>query len=136
MSEVIKSKKVKVYYDGLCHLCSREIRFYQGQKGHEKIDFIDITAGSFRAEQEGLDPHEIHRSLHARDENGHLHRGVDAFILIWSQLENYRSWSRWASRSPVKAVLRFAYAGFARVRPLLPRKSCQDSPYCEMGPLR
>lgn len=123
--------RVTVYFDGLCHLCSREIEHYRGLRGAENIAFVDITSSHFEAAREGLDPRRIHESLHARDREGRLHTGVDAFVCIWRELPALRRLATWAEWRPVSVVLRAAYAGFAKIRPLLPRKSCESSPYCE-----
>ena len=122
---------IKVYFDGLCHLCSREIEHYKKMKGSERINFVDITGPSFDSKLEGLDPIEVHRNLHAKDSEGRIYKGVDTFILIWSQLEALKKFVPFASRKPIKSLMESMYFVFVRIRPLLPRKSCQNSPFCE-----
>ncbi|MFV8259539.1 thiol-disulfide oxidoreductase DCC family protein [Bdellovibrio bacteriovorus] len=123
---------ITVYYDGLCQLCSREIAHYRKLKGADRIAFIDITSSDFDAISEGLDPHKIHKSLHVRDSEGKIVTGVEAFIVIWSQLESLKQIVPLASFAPVKKTLEAGYLLFAKVRPLLPRKKCSDSPYCQL----
>lgn len=123
--------QVQVYYDGLCHLCSREIEHYKKMSGSHRIRFVDITSSRFDAAAEGLDPQAIHRSLHARDADGRVWTGVDAFLVIWSELDLLRRIVPVASAWPVKRILEAGYVVFAKIRPALPRKSCSDSPYCE-----
>lgn len=120
-----------VYYDGLCHLCSREINHYRGMKGAEAFRFVDITGTGFDAAKEGVDPVLVHKTMHVRDREGLLHTGVDAFIAIWSELPALKFIVPVARLAPVHFMLSLGYAAFARVRPLLPRKSCESSPYCE-----
>lgn len=123
--------QVTVYYDGLCRLCSREINHYRGMRGAEALRFIDITSPDFDAPREGVDPVEVHKTMHVRDASGRLHLGVDAFICIWDQLPSLRFLVPVARTVPIHWVLRGFYAVFASVRPWLPRKSCESSPYCE-----
>lgn len=125
--------EITVYYDGLCQLCSREIDHYKGMNGAERISFVDITSSRFDALAEGLDPRKIHESLHVRSSDGQVHVGVDAFIEIWSQLNNLKKIAPLASIAPIKKTLEAGYFVFAKVRPLLPRKKCADSPYCEVN---
>jgi len=125
------SEKLTVYYDGLCHLCSREINHYRTMKGAENIYFVDITSPEFHADQEGLDPIQIHKTMHVRDRQGQLHLGVNAFIWIWNELSVLKFLVPIARTGPVHLVLESAYSVFAKVRPFLPRKSCETSPYCE-----
>lgn len=125
------STEISVYFDGLCHLCSREIRHYQKMNGAERIRFVDITDAAFDAAGEGLDPVAVHRHLHAREKDGSLKTGVDAFFCIWNQLPALRFLVPIARFAPIYYTLVFLYAAFARVRPFLPRRSCDASPYCE-----
>ena len=130
MEKVNSSETLKVYYDGLCHLCSREINHYKRMRGSENILFIDITTPDFKAEVEGLDPVLIHKSIHVRSRSGEILTGVNAFIGIWSELPALNFLVPLARLAPVHAVLKILYATFAAIRPLLPRKSCELSPYC------
>ena len=124
------SSKAKVYFDGLCYLCSAEIGHYRKLKGAEHIAFIDITKPEFSASEEGVDPIQVHQSMHARDRNGKLHVGLDAFICIWSEIPSLNFLVPIARLRPVNAVLKLSYSVFAKIRPWLPRKSCEASPYC------
>lgn len=124
---------IKIYYDGLCHLCSREINHYRSQEGAENITFVDITDLNFNAATEGLDPIAIHREFHVRLEDGSVVVGVEAFLKIWSVLPRYQYAEKIARRTPVKKTLEAGYFIFSRIRPLLPQKkrACESSPYCE-----
>ena len=126
--------KTKVYFDGLCHLCSREISHYRKQQGSEAIEFVDITAANFNPASEGLDPVRVHREMHVRKADGTLLVGVDAFIAIWETLPRYRFMAKWGKRSLPHRLLSAGYKVFARIRPYLPRKkdACADSPYCDI----
>ena len=123
--------RASVYFDGLCHLCSREIGHYQKMRGASRLLFVDITGPNFDSAREGLDPVAVHRELHVKDANGIVHTGVGAFIVIWSQLDSLRWLVPIASFKPVRLLLNLLYSAFAKARPLLPRKSCAASPYCE-----
>lgn len=130
----IQKQKVQVYFDGLCHLCSREIEHYKKCAGSDAIGFIDITSDDFDAEQEKLDPQTIHRSLHVRKSNGTVVSGVDAFIEIWTQLPAYGWLAKIIQWKPVRWMADVGYVVFAKVRPWLPRRkrNCEASPYCEI----
>lgn len=120
----------KIFYDGLCRVCSAEIETYRKMKGSEAIQFVDITSPDFDSQKENLDPKLIHQELHAKDPSGATFVGVEAFILIWSQLPHLKWLSRLAKQKWLNAFLRLNYSVFVKVRPYLPRKSCETSPYC------
>ncbi len=136
MNNMGNNSKIKVYFDGLCKVCSREIGLYKRQEGAKGIEFIDICSSSFDASKEDLDPIQIHKIMHVRRADGSLATRVDAFIEIWSVLPKFQWLAKLARRRPLKAGLEFGYSGFKLIRPLLPRysdpKDCEDSPYCEV----
>jgi predicted DCC family thiol-disulfide oxidoreductase YuxK len=127
----MSNQPVKVFYDGLCVVCSSEINHYKKMQGGDKIDFVDITSLDFNASVENLNPHSVHKELHAKDKDGKVYIGVDAFVLIWSQIDKLNWLSKMAQTWPIKKVLQLNYKLFVKVRPYLPRKSCEASPYCE-----
>ncbi|MBC7740922.1 MAG: DUF393 domain-containing protein [Bdellovibrionaceae bacterium] len=128
--------KLKVYYDGLCKVCSKEINHYKRQVGADQIEFIDICSSQFQAAQEGLNPHKIHKIMHVRRSDGTILTRVDAFIEIWKVLPKYNFLAKIANKRFFKMGLEVFYSAFVAVRPLLPRyanaSQCQDSPYCEL----
>jgi len=54
--------------------------------------------------------------LHVLDGNGGWHRGVDAFLFIWSRLPAYRWLARLVSALGLRSPLRFVYRHFAAWR--------------------
>ena len=74
----------------------------------------------------------IHQHIHVRDAEGRLHLGVDGFFIIWSQFKLLKKLVPVASLWPIKKTLEGGYFLFTKVRLYLPRKSCADSPYCEI----
>lgn len=128
----MKKSTVTLYFDGLCVVCSAEINQYKKMRGSENINFVDIAGPDFDAKKENLDPVKVNIELHAKDSDGKLHIGVDAFILIWSRLDKLNWLSRLAKNSVVNKFLQLNYALFIKIRPYLPRRSCETSPYCEI----
>ena len=123
----------KIYYVGLCRLCSREIEHYRRQDGSEKFQFIDITAENFDGALEGLDPILVHKEMHVKRQVGSVRTGVDAFIEFWDYLLHYRWAAKAARLNLLKPLLHFSYTLFARIHPWLPKKkiNCSSSSYCE-----
>ena len=56
------------------------------------------------------------RLLHAMDQNGKIHVGVDAFILIWSQLSNWIWLGRIVSLPVIRPIINKLYVKFADIR--------------------
>jgi predicted DCC family thiol-disulfide oxidoreductase YuxK len=131
------SSLTRVYFDGLCQLCTREIEHYRHSRGSDQITFVDITHSTFDAAKEGVDPKAVHKVMHVLDANGVLHTEVDAFIAIWEVLPGYRWLVPVFKNSAVRVVANVFYDVFAAIRPWLPKRDkslCADSPYCELPP--
>ncbi len=127
-------KKLTVFYDGLCQLCSREINHYKTQAGADLIQFVDITSSTFDAAAEGIDPVKAHQVMHVKTTKGEILIAVDAFIEIWKVLPRYKWAARIAQIYLVKKILLIFYYIFAiGIRPYLPKRKnndCSESPYC------
>ncbi len=113
-----------VFYDGACPLCMREIAFYQRRKGAERINWVDIS-------KDGQLPPQLSREkalarFHVMDEAGHIHDGAKAFALLWQSLPAFKVIGHIAGFWPVRIILDIGYEVFLRIRPLLPRRDCDD----------
>lgn len=115
------------FFDGACHLCSREVDHYRLLPGSEKIEFIDIAGNSFSAKDYGLDPVAVNKAMHVKSPSGEIFTGVDAFIEIWKVLPKYHRYAVIANIHEVKAFLKVGYRIFAKFRHYLPkrRSSCE-----------
>lgn len=125
------SKKLSIFYDGGCRVCSWEIQKYMAADRRKKLALIDIHAPNFKAELYGLDAASVRKYFHVLTPEGKVIAGVDAFIEIWNALGTPLSLtaSRWARRAPIHFALRIGYRIFVEIRPYLPRRP--GSPKCE-----
>lgn len=117
---------MKVFYDGLCPLCSREIDYYKKKDQSALIKWCDITEPGFDAQAENLDPTEVHRIFHVKNTAGEIITGVEAFVEIWRTLPELKNWARASQIPGVKPAMKLGYFVFAKVRPFLPRKTRPD----------
>ncbi|MCB0327192.1 MAG: DUF393 domain-containing protein [Bdellovibrionales bacterium] len=116
-----------LFFDGACHLCSREIRHYKKIDDASILSFVDISDPSFDASAYGLDSKRVHKLMHLRTPTGDIKIGVDAFIEIWKQFDRYKNLARFVSFPLIKFFAQIGYRVFAVLRPLLPKKK-----YCEL----
>jgi len=77
---------ITVFYDGKCGLCSKEINHYIKIAPEGIFDWQDITKDDAKLTELGISLADGLKLLHATDNQNKLHIGVDAFILIWKQL--------------------------------------------------
>lgn len=114
---------LRIYYDGLCHLCSAEISHYKKVVGHENLSFINIADPTFNASAEGLDSRAVNQFMHVKNDQGLIFTKVDAFIEIWKVLPGYRFAAKIAQLKILRPFLDLGYWTFATlIRPYLPKK--------------
>lgn len=109
-----------IYYDGSCPLCTAEIGHYAGQKGSDRLRFVDVSAA-------GADPgpdlalEDARGRFHVRRADGKLLSGARAFVAIWETLPGWRWAARLARIPGVTPLLEVAYRLFLPIRPALSR---------------
>lgn len=107
---------ITVFYDGKCSLCSKEIRYYRKIAPPNIFDWQDIMQSSDALKKEGILLSEGLKLLHAKDKEGRIHIGVDAFILIWKQLKGWKILAFFVSLPVVKPIAILIYKAFAHWR--------------------
>lgn len=111
----MSGKPVKVWYDGSCPLCIREIRFMQRLDRHDRISFVDISDPDAICP---LDRQLMLDRFHA-EENGRTLSGAAAFAAMWRAVPLLRPLGLVARNRMVLKFLEAAYRLFLRVRPQL-----------------
>jgi predicted DCC family thiol-disulfide oxidoreductase YuxK len=107
---------ISVFYDGKCGLCSKEINHYRKIAPEGVFDWRDITISADDLKQHGISVSEGLKLLHAMDNNGRLHVGVDAFILIWKQLRRWKVLAYIVSLPIIRQIVNVTYRAFANWR--------------------
>ena len=117
-----------LYYDGACHLCSREIDHYR-KLDTGLLSFVDISDPNFQREDSFPSYEDLNKWFHVQLPSGEFVGGVDAFIEIWKRLPRYRWAAQLSQISLVHGILSSGYRVFAEIRPWLPKKKsapCSD----------
>jgi len=107
---------ITVFYDGKCGLCNKEINHYRKIAPDGIFIWQDITENSDDLKKKGVSLSEGLKLLHAQDEHGKLHVGVDAFILIWKQLKNWQVLAVLVGLPIIRQISDMAYRAFANWR--------------------
>ncbi len=111
------SPALKVWFDGSCPLCTREIGLMRRLDRTRAITFIDVTSPTSVCP---LNPAELLQRFHA-EENGTLLSGAAAFGAMWRAVPLLRPLGLAARNATVLAVLERFYIFFLRHRPRLQR---------------
>jgi predicted DCC family thiol-disulfide oxidoreductase YuxK len=109
---------VKVWFDGACPLCLREIALMRRLDRRGAITFVDVAAGADPSCP--IDRAALLAHFHA-EEDGVVHSGAAAFAVMWRAIPLLRPLGLAARNAAVLRVLEAAYLRFLKVRPRLQR---------------
>lgn len=109
---------VKVWFDGACPLCIREIALMRRLDKRGAITFIDVAQGADPSCP--IDRATLLARFHA-EESGVVHSGAAAFAAMWRAIPVLRPFGLAARIPLVLKLLEAAYLRFLKVRPRLQR---------------
>jgi predicted DCC family thiol-disulfide oxidoreductase YuxK len=108
--------EVKVWFDGACPLCQREIALMKRLDKRGAIDFVDVAGGADPSCP--IDRSELLARFHA-EEDGRVLSGAAAFAAMWRAIPRLRPLGLAARNRFVLGVLERLYVVFLKVRPQL-----------------
>ncbi len=109
-------RRLSVYYDGDCPLCSKEIGLYRTFKGADAIHWVDLRKAPSGLIEKNLDRDTALERFHVRSPDGVLHSGGAAFAHMWSVLPALAVAGRLMRLWPFSALLEGAYRTFLLMR--------------------
>ena len=109
---------LKVWFDGACPLCQREISLMRRLDRDGAITFVDVSEGGDPSCP--IDQRELLARFHA-EEDGKVVSGAAAFAAMWRAIPSLRPLGMIARNRFVLAVLERLYVLFLKVRPQLQR---------------
>jgi predicted DCC family thiol-disulfide oxidoreductase YuxK len=109
---------VKVWFDGACPLCRREIALMRRLDRRGAIAFVDVAQGPDPSCP--IDRAALLARFHA-EEDGMVHDGAAAFAAMWRVIPLLRPLGLLARNDAVLRVLEAAYLRFLKLRPRLQR---------------
>jgi predicted DCC family thiol-disulfide oxidoreductase YuxK len=111
LSEPGADRRLTVWYDGACPLCSAEIRLTRKLDRDNVIAFVDLRAHG--------DGSTARAALLAQPRGEPMVSGAAAFVAMWRLLPGLRVLAAIASPAPMMWMLERCYRLFLRVRPAL-----------------
>ena len=121
---------ITIFYDGACGICRKEMERYAAKDKNSRLKFVNANNPDFKPENEGLDPKKILDYIHAKDGNGKIVYGVDAFAWIW-EAYGYKFLPIFVRLPLVKVAARGFYRLFARYRYKLSGEKLVCGPECD-----
>ncbi|KWV92199.1 thiol-disulfide oxidoreductase [Erythrobacter sp. YT30] len=112
----MNDSRLKVWYDGACPLCQREIALMRKLDRDDAINFVDVSENG--DPNCPIDQAELLARFHA-EEDGKVLSGAAAFAAMWRAIPSMRFLGQIARNKTVLSVLERLYIVFLRVRPSL-----------------
>lgn len=106
----------RVFYDGACPLCRREIAHYRRLRGADRLAWVDISRDQVALDAHGLSREAAMARMHVLDSGGEWQTGAWAFAEMWSHLPAYRWLARAVRKTGALPILDRGYSRFARWR--------------------
>jgi predicted DCC family thiol-disulfide oxidoreductase YuxK len=114
-----ESADLKVFYDGACPLCRREIDMYKDLKGAESINWVNLQSCDADEIPRDVTRDELLGRFHIQSSDQSVKSGAAAFVEIWQKLPAFRFLARLAKIPGAMPVLEFGYILFLKIRPLM-----------------
>lgn len=76
----------RVYYDGGCPVCRREIGWYLSRRGADRIDWVDVSGDGALDGPPGLSRDDLMRRFTVERGDGATARGAAGFVAVWRAL--------------------------------------------------
>ena len=108
----------RVFYDGGCPLCRREIGWYRGKRGAEQIDWVDVSGDADVDVPEGLTHEDLMLRFTVQRRDGVTARGAAGFVAVWRALPGTAFVARLADNPLVVGIGEVLYRLMLKVRPL------------------
>ena len=108
------SREICVYYNSACPVCNAGIEYQKRKKLEADIAWNDIHTDNHLVERLSSDLETVRKYLHLTDQQGQLHVGIDAFIIIWKNSHNQAYLAKIFSWPIIHPVATITYRAFAK----------------------
>lgn len=111
-------RKVTVFYDGSCPLCTSEIGYYKRADADQALNLVDVSSECFLGDDQ-LNRSEAMARFHVRLADDQQVSGAQGFVEVWRVIPGWRWLAKFASIPGMVPLLEGVYRLFLRVRPLM-----------------
>ena len=107
---------IKVYFDGACKYCSKEIKYYEKIASNGKFQWIDVASNPNALSEKNISQSDALLFLHVIDEKDNIFIGAEAFSIIWKNLPKWKWLGHVIALPLVRDGAKLIYTWFAKRR--------------------
>jgi steroid 5-alpha reductase family enzyme/predicted DCC family thiol-disulfide oxidoreductase YuxK len=116
--EKSKNEKITVFFDGLCPICSAEMKALKQRKQTGPVEYVTLTSKEDLAQyNSGISYENAMKQIHAIDERGNVLKGVDVLSALYARTD-YSGLALLLLSPGLTFVFRSGYAIWTVIRPL------------------
>ena len=104
----------KIFYDGKCPVCKKEISLYKKLSMSNSIEWYNVHSNQAALKKVNKSKEECLKLLHVYDDNNNLYLGVEAFIFIWKKTKYFKYIAYCLDFKLIKIPLNFFYKLYAK----------------------
>ena len=109
----------KIFFDGGCPVCRREIAWYQAMRGGDKLRWVDVTdTASAKDFPSGMSTNDLLKRFTVVRRDGAVVQGAAAFVAIWRAIDRLSSAGRLLDNGVCVWIGERGYRGFLLARRL------------------
>lgn len=112
--------KLRVFFDGSCPMCRKEISLYQKIDTSGAIDWHDVSLKD-QINSLPLSREILLARFHVQKYDGQLISGARGFIEMWRYLPRWHWLAKVCSIPGLPTLLELGYRGFLKIRPAIQR---------------
>lgn len=110
---------MKVFYDGACPMCSREIEFYKSRQSIETVEWVDLAKLDSEFAYPGISREQALKRFHVVTPQGQILSGGAAFTQMLCSIRMLRPLGVTLRIAPLAWLLDQIYNQFLKIRPWL-----------------
>lgn len=114
------TERLRVFFDGGCPVCNKEIGLYKNLDKAGAIEWLDISLDD-QTKTLPLPRQALLARFHVQTPEGELISGARGFIEMWKKLPGWHWLAKVCSIPGLPNILELGYRGFLRLRPAVQR---------------
>jgi predicted DCC family thiol-disulfide oxidoreductase YuxK len=111
------ARKLEILYNSACPVCDAGVKRHQdlmqASTARGETAWTDVTCHAEALGRASLTLEQVRRHIYVRDADGTLHRGADAFAVLWRATPGLRWLGALMSLPGLRTLARFTYDWFA-----------------------